>query len=68
MPPIKRFSMSGSFVERVNSAMISGKDAARSEQHQPARVRAIVANTKLSEREMREGYAAALESAACEAA
>ena len=67
MPPFKRFSVNGSFVERVNSTMISGKELARSEQKQPARVRAIIANTKLSEREMRERFAEALQTTECAA-
>ena len=65
MPPIKRFSFNGSFVERVNSVMISGKEVARPEQKQPVRVRAIIANTKLSEREMRERFAEALQTTEC---
>ena len=67
MPPIKRFSFNGSFVERVNSVMISGKEVARPEQKQPVRVRAIIANTKLSEREMRERFAEALQTTECAA-
>lgn len=60
MPPIKRFVVTGQFVERVNVAMINGDAVVRLEPKQPARVRAIIANTKQTESEMRSKFAEAL--------
>lgn len=64
MPPIKRFVVTGQFVERVNVAMINGYDVVRPEPKQSARVRAIIASTKQSESEMRKKFAEALQTLA----
>lgn len=68
MPPVVKFSVTGDFVERVNSAMITGKVVVKSiDKDQPARVRAIISSTKQSESEMRSKFSAALQatSACC---
>lgn len=67
MPPIKRFAVNVEFVERVNVAMINGDEPIRSvrfDSKKPARVRAIIANTKQTESEMRNKFAEALQALA----
>lgn len=69
MPPVvKRFVVTGQFVERVNAAMMRGDEY---HLYQPssaaARVKEIVSNTKLTEEEMRKNFSAAISAFDCPA-
>lgn len=61
---IKRFVVTGDFVERVNNTMITGKVGTRiSLIAPPARIKTIISSVKQSEPEMRSQFSAALHAA-----
>ncbi len=63
-PVVHRVVVTGQLVERVNQSMMQRSNPSQPMKSPvPVRVKAIVANTKISEREMRKSFSAALSAA-----
>lgn len=61
---VKRFTFSADFVDRANQAMIDGRViVATKHVVRPAAVSTIIRSAKLSEKQIRESFSAALQTA-----